>query len=373
MEEQTRNSSKHQFTAVESFKLVVAFFETEWSQTNLQDVQLTKITGGFVNRLHLFSRNNKAELEPSSVVIRHFGQGNQSFHEEPLASSSTLSATEQALIYHEMDRRGWGPKLYGVFSGGRLEEYIDAHPLTVTEAANESIRRDLARSYARLHSLRLPFRRNNFPCMVQELKDLAMEKRSVLSQGLLKLGDPEAVKLATQIRDTEWDEEMDWVANLFPEYRCKAAIAVGDCNFLNVLVKNYESECRTMLIDYETCTYSYRGIDIGGHFNERMYCWSNPKNAMTGYAAPDVEEQRSFCRSYLEEMRVLGIELGPQDTEEHLLLEAHIGRMWQLLFSVSMGFSGNELPDEPPLLAGLTHMMKTYWELKREWTGSGSG
>lgn len=103
---------------------------------------MRQVTGGFVNTLHLLSRSNVAKDEPASVLIRHFGQ--TIAIEDPPPGTTTLSATEQAVVYYEMGRRGWGPKLYGIFPGGRLEEYIDAHPLTAAESMEPKIRQDIA-------------------------------------------------------------------------------------------------------------------------------------------------------------------------------------------------------------------------------------
>ncbi|KAF2166684.1 hypothetical protein M409DRAFT_66654 [Zasmidium cellare ATCC 36951] len=360
---------EQQFTAAEALRLVSGYFDTEWPATDLEDVELQKVTGGFVNRLHILKRTNanSTNREPSSVLIRHFGRGEKKSHEEPLASNTTLSATDQAVIYYEMGRRGWGPLLYGAFPGGRLEEYLDAHPLTAAESCEPSIRRDLARSYARLHSLQLPFKRRNFGLVVDDLKAAILKRRDSSVRKLRASADPESLELASQLENNAWDQELEWASNLFERHQCKATLAVGDANYLNVMVKNYESECRTVLIDYETCTYSYRGIDIGGHFNERMYCWSNPETNMTGYDAPARDEQRLFCQSYLEEMRALGQSIDSMDTEEHLLLEARIGQMWQLLFSVMMGFVADDLPNDPVLHAGLAHMLNYYCRLKQEW------
>ncbi len=37
------------------------------------------------------------------------------------------------LFHLKLAERNLGPKLHGVFPGGRLEEYIQGHPLTSTE------------------------------------------------------------------------------------------------------------------------------------------------------------------------------------------------------------------------------------------------
>jgi choline/ethanolamine kinase len=164
---------------------------------------------------------------------------------------------------------------------------------------------------------------------------------------------------------------------LFERHNCEVTITHGDTNYLNILVKDSdesESEksnnncCSAMLIDYETVSYSYRGFDFGGHFNERMYCYDQPGGQLASFAAPDVNEQRPFCESYLREMRELEEDdvSSDFDTVDHLLLEASIGRLYQLLHTTAMCTVYDEVEVDPLFLSSLVHTMKTYKELQWE-------
>ena len=357
--------------------------------TQVEDVHLRPITGGFCHRLNLLSRTTPSKFEPSQVLIRHFGRSDEV--QEPIESNTTLSVSEQGLIYYEMGRRGWGPKVYGLFRGGRLEEWINSHPLTASECHDDAgIKRDVARSYARLHSLALPFRKRNFTKVLDEFKDLtAGPSTDRICLGLEEMPLCQAKDFAGILRITDWNREFTWVGGLFERYHCKRTIAIGDANYLNILVKtrpgenvdadsdangdsernvNGQSECRTMLIDYETATYSYRGIDIGGHFNERMYAWNDPNTPFTGYGIPGINERREFCDSYLGEMRALGQAMTEYDTVDHLILESEIGQLYQLLFSVFMSLDVDGLGqlEDATLLTGLIHMLETYLRLKSD-------
>ncbi|KAM0717098.1 hypothetical protein Q7P37_006950 [Cladosporium fusiforme] len=351
-----------------ALQLVSGFFDKEWPRTDEKDVHTKHITGGFMNTLQLIWRDNAAITEPAAVLIRHFGQSGKI--EEPPSSHLTLSAAQQAIVYWEMSRRGWGPRVYGFFAGGRLEEYIDSHTLTAAECTQDAIRRDVARSYARLHSLRLPLRKDNFHLIVREMCRDVQRKHDEIGQALLAANTATAQEYLTVFQEFDWVQEMEWVAELFKKHNCKTTITQGDTNHLNVLVKNFESDCRIVLIDYETVTYSYRGFDLGGHFTERMYCHSQPGNRLTGHAAPDSEEQRSFCEAYLQEMRDLGEELTGFDTVEHLVLEASIGRLFQILFTNLICFLFEGFAEDVHLLDSLVHTMQVYGQLKREFVQS---
>ena len=131
----------------------------EWANTPVDDVSITRVSGRLINTLHLIWRNNAAVIEPAAVLIRHFSHAEEISDleepEEPAGDSITLSATNQAIIHWEMGPRVWGPNIHGLFEGCHLEEYIDAHSLTASECTQPEIARDVARSYARTHSIRL--------------------------------------------------------------------------------------------------------------------------------------------------------------------------------------------------------------------------
>lgn len=228
-----------------------------------------------------------------------------------------------------------------------------------------TIQCDVARAYARFHSLRLPLRKDNFKRVIQESSQGSQSKQEEVLREVLAIQDPAAREFATVLETTDWTRELNWVSDLFRKHSCKKTLTHGDTNYQNILVKNYESENRIVLIDYETASYGYRGFDIGGHFNERMYCYNQPESQLTGFEAPDLTEQRSFCEAYLEEIQERG-EMSEHDTVDHLMLEAKIGRLFSLLFTNLMCTVFDEVEVDPLFLSGLVHMMKTYRQLKLE-------
>jgi len=350
---------------VDALRLVSSFFVKEWATTDLSAVHTSKITSGLINSLQLIWRDNIALTEPAAMLIRHFGRSGEI--EEPKSTSTTLSAAQQAIVYWEMSRRGWGPEIYGFFPGGRLEEYfVGAHTLTAAESTQPEILRGIARSYARLHSLELPLRRDSSELITQELFESVQSKRAEVLRTLQTVDDPFARKYVAIFEATDWVSEMEWVRKLFKEHNCKITVTHGDTNHLNVLIKNADVKDRVVLIDYETVSYSYRGFDLGGHFTERMYCYNHPDTQLTGYSVPDKEEQQAFCKAYLQELQDLGEKRSEHETVPQIMLEATIGRLYHLLFTNMMCMVFDDIEVEPLFLSGLVHMMETYKQLKQE-------
>lgn len=135
--------------------------------------------------------------------------------------TATLSGPQQAVVYWELSRRGSGPKINGLFPGGRLEEYINSHTLTAAESASELIRRDIAHSYARLHSLQIPLRKDGFETVLQEMSQGSKSKSKEVLESLSAIDDPRAKEYAAIFQRTDWAQELEWISKLFSTHGCK--------------------------------------------------------------------------------------------------------------------------------------------------------
>jgi choline/ethanolamine kinase len=107
------------------------------------------------------------------------------------------------------------------------------------------------------------------------------------------------------------------------------------------------TEDRVVLIDFEYCSYNYRGFDIANHFCEWAFDYSNPSYPCF-YANegdyPSDKQRRQFVRDYLNQFRRQSKdEPIEQDTEEHILMEAEYFMlashfMWTL-WAINNGFT----------------------------------
>lgn len=81
-----------------------------------------------------------------------------------------------------------------------------------------------------------------------------------------------------------------------------------------------------VFIDFEFCSYNYRGFDLGNHFCERMFDYTNPE--WPHYHAymdefPQEDAMRLFIREYLKQHKQIAFD--PElDTEDHIVAEAEI-------------------------------------------------
>lgn len=86
--------------------------------------------------------------EPRQVLLRLYGQ----VHGE----RALESLITESVIFTLLSERRLGPKLHGIFPGGRIEEYIPARPLLTKELAEPKLSPLIAEKMAQIHTMQVP-------------------------------------------------------------------------------------------------------------------------------------------------------------------------------------------------------------------------
>lgn len=84
----------------------------------------------------------------SKVLLRIYGQ---SHGEDALEGMIT-----ESVVFALLSERNFGPKLHGIFPGGRIEQYIPARALLTAELSDLKISPKIAERMAEIHSLNIP-------------------------------------------------------------------------------------------------------------------------------------------------------------------------------------------------------------------------
>lgn len=82
------------------------------------------------------------------VLLRIYGQ---SHGEDALEAMIT-----ESVVFALLSERNFGPKLHGIFPGGRIEQYIPARALSTLELADPRISCKIAEKMGEIHSLNIP-------------------------------------------------------------------------------------------------------------------------------------------------------------------------------------------------------------------------
>ncbi|XP_065078748.1 choline/ethanolamine kinase isoform X2 [Ochlerotatus camptorhynchus] len=141
-----------------------------WKTIPAEDLQLKRISGGLSNFLYYvrlpdqqngsspkpssncYKRPRKDSysnlLEPKEVMLRIYGQTH--------GESALESMLTESVVFTLLSERKLGPKLHGIFPGGRIEQYIPARALMTSELSDPKISLKIAEKMAAIHSLDIP-------------------------------------------------------------------------------------------------------------------------------------------------------------------------------------------------------------------------
>ncbi|KAG5680935.1 hypothetical protein PVAND_010411 [Polypedilum vanderplanki] len=138
-----------------------------WKTISQDEIQVKRMSGGLSNFLYYVSLPNRndfgentnlskrtrkdsyhSSMEPTKVLLRIYGQ---SHGEHALETMLT-----ESVVFALLSERQLGPKLHGIFPGGRIEQYIPARSLTTAELSDSKISAKIAEKMGQIHSLHIP-------------------------------------------------------------------------------------------------------------------------------------------------------------------------------------------------------------------------
>lgn len=316
------------------------------------------------------SSNLEAEA-PSSLLIRR--KGGNIVDVDEFAINTDISST---LIAYEMSRRGLGPKMYGIFKGGTVEEFIDSHTLKSEESKDPDISRDIAISIAKVHAIKgLPLKQtvneDNIASMKEWSKMIPSKRDYIQNNKNLSKYNLDIEFLY----NFDYATEIDWIDNQFKTRKMRKNFILNDMNYLNCLVKNNpkDGELRVMLIDYDIGHYDYRGIDIGIHFfNRRFQVEDKDNKIIPNSTFPTTEEKKRFIKIYQDEIKKLNVwndfDENGIDSVDNLLIESMIGQLqYTLYFGIYMMAKPEIFFDlDPSFSPCLEFMLKHYVAIKKD-------
>ncbi|KAI1299665.1 Choline/ethanolamine kinase [Halotydeus destructor] len=332
--------------------------------------------GGFVNRIFLCENqggDNSIPDEPKKVILRLYG-GKICEVDHVRRTGGVM---EEVLVFYTVSNLGLGPKLLGVFPGGRLEQYVESRTFSDADFLSPEMETLFARKLARMHVIKMPFSKQ---------QNDVLDRAELMLPEWLECGRPglEALDAGSQgdlkqlFLDWDLSDEFDWLKSLRSRIKGRQVLAHGDMNRLNCLViDNAESKLdKLLLIDYEYTNYGPRGFDIGSHFYNRLLDLTNYKTGCRSTIEyPTEEEMKHFIRAYNDEIKNMGAyELDESenglDNEDVMMIEAEFWALCYLIHShmamVTSYIKARLGEDEGSMiLLAITTFQKPYFELKK--------
>ncbi|XP_061783887.1 choline kinase alpha isoform X2 [Nerophis lumbriciformis] len=287
----TRPDSPDRDTRTMAYRWCKEFLNGSWRTLVEDDFNITIIRGGLSNKLFLCSLPDSADTvgdEPRSILLRLYGAILQG------AEAMVL----ESVMFAILAERELGPKLYGIFPQGRLEQYLPSRKLDTCELSDPNISAEVAEKMAKFHAMRMPF--NKEPTWLFGTMD------KYLGQ-VMRLNFTRESQLRRFNRLLSYNllHEMDWLKALLESTNSPVVFCHNDCQEGNILLLNCRPESdkqKLMLIDFEYSSYNYRGFDLGNHFCEWMYdynCDHFPFFKVNVQAYPSKAQQLHFIENYL--------------------------------------------------------------------------
>ncbi|XP_077517922.1 choline/ethanolamine kinase isoform X2 [Amblyomma americanum] len=276
-----------------AYNICREFLSGTWKSISSRDMVFKSVSGGLSNLLYYCSlpeTHTPLYGEPSQVLMRMYGQ---------IPSEGSDTTVTESVICTLLSERNLGPKLYGVFPGGRLEEYIPARALTLQQLKDPEISLLIANKLARVHVLQAPLVKeptwlfNNMKRWLKYARSIKVDTVPIKNQNM-------AVKLLT----FDLAAEVSWLKGFLAKTESPIVFCHNDLQEGNILFMDGPGpkEENMVFIDYEYCAYNYRGFDIANHFCEWMYDYSYPEHPYFKALPedyPSVEHQRLFIDRYL--------------------------------------------------------------------------
>ncbi|XP_027017282.1 choline kinase alpha isoform X1 [Tachysurus fulvidraco] len=312
------------------------FLHGAWRAIKEEDFQITIIRGGLSNKLFLCALPEDQRSigdEPRNVLLRIYGailqmscnkgESGQSNTENHFQGAEAM--VMESVMFAILAERQLGPKLYGIFPQGRLEQYVPSRKLTTEELGDPSLSPEIAEKIAKFHNMRMPFNK--------EPKWLfgTMEKYMNQVQRLTFTREIHLHKF-NQLMSYNLPQEMENLRCLLESTPSPVVFCHNDLQEGNILLlsgqENIEKQ-KLMLIDFEYSSYNYRGFDIGNFFCEWMYdynCDTPPFFSINTKNYPTKDQQMQFFQSYLSEYDPELAKLSEEDQlkmKEDMLVEVN--------------------------------------------------
>ncbi|XP_034699105.1 probable ethanolamine kinase isoform X1 [Vitis riparia] len=244
----------------------------KWSNLDDSQFSVETISGGITNLLLKVSVKEE-NGNSTCMTVRLYGPNTEYVinRERELQAIGYLSAA------------GFGAKLLGVFGNGMVQSFINARTLTPSDMKIPKLAAEIAKQLRKFHQVEIPGSKE--PQLWIDIFKF-FEKASTL-----KFDDIEKQKKYKEISFEEVHNEVVELKELTDRLNSPVVFAHNDLLSGNLMLN--DDEGKLYFIDFEYGSYSYRGFDIGNHFNE-----------YAGYDCdyslyPTKDEQYHFFRHYL--------------------------------------------------------------------------
>lgn len=256
-----------------------------WHALSLEDLSLEPISGGISNLLVKVTPAIQHGLPP--VAFKVFGN----------KTELLIDRDAERKVLVKLNKFGFGAKVLGMFSNGRIEEFLTARTLTPQDMGHPDYVPRIAATLQRLHTVPTDGRPTLWPTIFRWY-DMAKQLRFDDADKQGKYAKIQLSAMLQQIAETKAIcDQMD-----SPVVFSHNDLLSGNILIVEGKLDPHDSTVREQslggpsmqFIDYEYSACGFRGFDLGNHFNE----YAGFECDYSRY--PDTQQQHLFFRHYLQ-------------------------------------------------------------------------
>lgn len=293
---QAKHYKTHDF-ASGVFEVLRVIHVPHFNATDLlpRDLVIRKVSGALTNAVFFVSFPSGGYTR--TVLLRIYGPSSDSLISRPreLHTLHVLSS-----IYHI------GPRVYGTFENGRVEQYFESTTLTAQDIRDPKISQWISARMAEFHSVDIDLvEGEDWEIGVEKsVRSWLVPAREVLALSSL----PENVKVELDLDKfcRDWDIYRRWLANV-DDVRSgsRRVFAHNDTQYGNLLRLKHPKEGaddhrQIIVVDFEYASTNPASYDIANHFHEWTADYhSDTPHLLNVSRYPTLAERRNFYFAYL--------------------------------------------------------------------------
>ena len=258
MENSQKDTQDHLLSLLENIKKHLP----TWQYIQSSDISFTRLTG-FTNityKVKVLDENSK--IIPNILVYREFCK-NESF----------FSRKEESYIFSSLGDQDLGPKSYGGDENYRLEEFIFGKHPDVTLMCSRPFNLCAAKYISKFHTENLQELDTN-PSALKYLNKLKpYEEFFKMTEFYKDKVTEKELEMIKTLQNFVCDKELDFLKEKLKEINGKVTFCHNDLNANNIFLRDSGLDLKNALIfiDFEYCSYNFRGYDIGDFMMEHTF------------------------------------------------------------------------------------------------------
>ncbi|KAH7915109.1 choline kinase cytoplasm [Hygrophoropsis aurantiaca] len=317
-----------------------------WYKSSLTPgtLKIHKVSGSLTNAVYFVSCISQPQIP--TILLRIYGPSSGSLISRPRELHTLHILSSQYRI---------GPRIYGTFLNGRIEEYFDSTTLQPHDLRDKKTSHWIGARMAELHSVDINAIEGPLAVTSMEGKswEIGIKKnvkawltpaREVLALPNVSQSDREALDMDRFLE--HWTRYMRWISHTEKiEGSSRRVFAHNDTQYGNLLRINGKLKEGTpdhrqiVVVDFEYASPNPLAFDIANHFHEWTANYhSDDPHILNPSRYPTLDERQNFYRAYLEHSAhsfssppttnsVMEVEIAQLDRQVHIWSPASPG-MW---------------------------------------------